>query len=146
MYREICQTDLSEFHSTVWEKSPKVSKKLILLCCMAIIAILLYRISLKNSLRVPQFLSSTDCEHNEQRKWRMNKKYVVSVCMYEALVYSVCQPRARFRSKLISGFDCSKWTKCSSALSAIRGKLSIMSSTEMTKERERNREWKASTA
>ena len=52
MYREICQTDLSEFHSTVWEKTPKVSIKLILLCCMAIIAILLYRISFKNSLRV----------------------------------------------------------------------------------------------
>ena len=25
MYREICQTDLSEFHPTVWEKSPEVS-------------------------------------------------------------------------------------------------------------------------
>ena len=52
MYREIFQTDLSEFHSTVWEKSPKVSTKLILLCCMVIIAILLERISLENSLRV----------------------------------------------------------------------------------------------
>ena len=52
MYREIRQTDLSEFHSKVWEKSPKVSTKYILLCCMAIIAIFLYRISLKNSLRV----------------------------------------------------------------------------------------------
>ena len=27
MYREICQTDLSEFHPTVWEKSPEVSTK-----------------------------------------------------------------------------------------------------------------------
>ena len=52
MYREICQTDLSEFHSTVWEKSPKVSTKYILLCCMAIIAVFLERIFLKNSLRV----------------------------------------------------------------------------------------------
>ena len=52
MYREVFQTDLSEFHSTVWEKSPKVSTKLILLCYMAIIAILLYRISLKNSPRI----------------------------------------------------------------------------------------------
>ena len=41
MYREICQTDLIEFHSTVWEKSTKVSTKYILLCCMAIIAIFL---------------------------------------------------------------------------------------------------------
>ena len=48
MYREICQTELSEFHSTVWEKSPEVSTKYILLCGMAIIAILLYRISLNS--------------------------------------------------------------------------------------------------
>ena len=41
MYREICQTDLSEFHSIVWEKSPEVSTKYILLCSMAIIAIFL---------------------------------------------------------------------------------------------------------
>ena len=34
MYREICQTDLSDIHSTVWEKSPKVTTKLILLCCI----------------------------------------------------------------------------------------------------------------
>ena len=27
MYREICQTDLSEFHPTVWGKSPEVSSK-----------------------------------------------------------------------------------------------------------------------
>ena len=27
MDRKICQTDLSEFHSTVWEKSPKVSTR-----------------------------------------------------------------------------------------------------------------------
>ena len=27
LYREIWQTDLSEFHSTVWEKSPKLSTK-----------------------------------------------------------------------------------------------------------------------
>ena len=26
-YREICQTDLSEFHPTVWEKSPELSTK-----------------------------------------------------------------------------------------------------------------------
>ena len=44
--------DLSEFHSTVWEKSPNVSTIYILLCYMEIIAILLYRISLENSLRV----------------------------------------------------------------------------------------------
>ena len=41
MYRGIFQMDLSEFHSTVREKSPKVSKKYILLSCMAIIAIFL---------------------------------------------------------------------------------------------------------
>ena len=52
MYREIYQTDLSRFHSTVWEKSPKLSTKYILLCCVAIIAIFLYWIALKNSLRV----------------------------------------------------------------------------------------------
>ena len=52
MYREIFQTDLSEFHLTVWEKSRKVSTKYILLCCMAIIAIFLKRICLKNSRRV----------------------------------------------------------------------------------------------
>ena len=52
MYKEIFQTDLSEFQSTLWEKSPKVSTKYILLCCMATVAILLWRISLKNSLRV----------------------------------------------------------------------------------------------
>ena len=57
MYRELFQTDLSEFHSTVWEQSPKVSTKYILLCCMAIIAIFLQRISLKNSLRV-DFITS----------------------------------------------------------------------------------------
>ena len=39
MYREICHKDFSEFHLTLWEKSPKVSKKYILLCFMAIIAI-----------------------------------------------------------------------------------------------------------
>ena len=39
LYKEICQTDLSEFHSTVWEKSSKVSTKYILLYYMAIIAI-----------------------------------------------------------------------------------------------------------
>ena len=39
MYREIFQMGLSEFHSTVWEKSPKVSTKSTLLCCMAIIAL-----------------------------------------------------------------------------------------------------------
>ena len=38
MYREIRRVDLSEFHLTVWEKSPKVSTKYILLCCMVIIA------------------------------------------------------------------------------------------------------------
>ena len=27
IYREIYQTDLSEFHPTVWEKSPEVQKK-----------------------------------------------------------------------------------------------------------------------
>ena len=41
MYREIYQTDLSEFHPTVWEKSPEVSTKYILLRYMAIIAIFL---------------------------------------------------------------------------------------------------------
>ena len=59
MYREICQTDLSEFHSTIWEKSPKVSTKYILLCCMAVIAIFLQRILLKNSLRVRKRLKSS---------------------------------------------------------------------------------------
>ena len=29
MYREICQTDLSEFDPAVWEKLPEVSKKYI---------------------------------------------------------------------------------------------------------------------
>ena len=59
MYRKIRQTNLSEFHSTVWEKSPKVSTKCILLCCMAIIAIFLQIISLKNSL---QFLFFYSCQ------------------------------------------------------------------------------------
>ena len=63
MYREICQRYLSEFHSTVWEKSPKISTKYIWLCCMAIIAIFLYRISLKNSLRVAQNIADTCQEY-----------------------------------------------------------------------------------
>ena len=41
LYREIFHMDLSEFYSTVWEKTPKVSTKYILLCCIAIIAIFL---------------------------------------------------------------------------------------------------------
>ena len=52
MYRKICPTNLSEFYPKVWEKSPEVSTKYILLCSMAIIAIFLYIIFLKNSLRV----------------------------------------------------------------------------------------------
>ena len=41
MYREIFQTDLSEFHPTVWGKIARGVQKINLPCCMAIIAIFL---------------------------------------------------------------------------------------------------------
>ena len=82
VYREIFQTDLSEVHSTIWEKSPNVSRKDILLCCMAIIAILLQRISLKNSLRV--------CKHFSFMYnfllYDGNRHYLVKVFIVRSLV------------------------------------------------------------
>ena len=43
MYREICQTDLSKFHSIVRGKSPKVSKKYILLYAVWQLLLYFYR-------------------------------------------------------------------------------------------------------